>query len=327
MRLPLTPPRLLLAFAAVLCAALPPHAAAQDFPNKMVRIIVPFLAGGPADTATRIVAEGLRELWGQPVIVDNRPGAGGNTGSEMLAKSPPDGYTLGLASNTTSANVTLYKTLPFDTLKSFAYINVNYRDANILVVHPSFPANSVAELIAIAKAKPGELTYSSSGNGTSTHLSGALFNSMAGLKITHVPYRGVPPAIADVIGGQVTMMFASSGVVAPQIRAGKVKALGVTSLKRLPAFPEIPTIAEAALPGFESTTWTGLMAPAGTPPEIIAKISADVLKVQNTPAVRAKLEAAGYEVVLSTPQETTDLIKFEIGKWGELIRASGATVD
>jgi tripartite-type tricarboxylate transporter receptor subunit TctC len=309
------------------CVLATPPARAEDYPAKPVRIIMPFLAGGPADVATRIVAQGLNDLWGQPVIVDNRPGAGGNLGSEMVAKATPDGYTLGIASNTTSANVSLYKTLPFDTLKSFAYISVNYRDANILVVNPSLPVTSVKELIALAKAKPGLLTYSSSGNGTSTHLSGALFNSMAGTKITHVPYKGVPPAITDVISGQVSMMFASSAIVAPFVRDGKLKALGVTGAKHLPAFPDLPTIAEAALPGFESTTWTGFMAPAGTPPEIIAKISSDTIKVLNTPAIRAALEKHGFEVVGSTPQETTDLIKYEIGKWGDLIRASGATVD
>src|SRR5581483_4276083 len=318
----------IIALATLACALLLPiNAGAQDYPNRPVRVIVPFLAGGPADVATRIVAEGLRELWGQAVVIDNRPGAGGNLGSDIVAKAAPDGYTLGLASNTTSANVSLYKTLPFDTLKSFAYINVNYRDANILVVNPSLPVNSVAELIALAKSKPGELTYSSSGNGTSTHLSGALFNSMAGLKITHVPYRGVPPAIAAVLSGEVTMMFASSGIVGPQVKSGRLKALGVTSATRLKNFPEIPTIAEAALPGFESTTWTGFMAPAGTPPELVEKISRDVAKVLDTPNVRTSLENHGFEIVRSTPQQTAELIKYEIGKWGDLIRASGATVD
>jgi tripartite-type tricarboxylate transporter receptor subunit TctC len=317
--------RLALAAFALLAAA--PSLHAQDYPTKPVQVIVPYLAGGPADTAARIVAQGLTERMGQPFVVVNKPGAGGNIGHEAIAQAPHDGYTLGIGGSTTGANVGLYPTLPYDPVKSFAPISIHYRDANILVVHPSSPINSVADLIAAAKAKPGELTFSSSGNGTSTHLSGELFNKMAGVKMTHVPYKGVPPAIADVIGGQVTMMFASSTIVAPQIRAGKLKAIAVTSLKRLPAFPDLQTISEAGLPGFEATTWTGLMAPAGTPPAIIAKLNREVVAVLNSPEVRGKLEGQGFEVVASTPDEMLALIKDDIEKWGGLFRSLGTTVN
>jgi tripartite-type tricarboxylate transporter receptor subunit TctC len=315
------------ALAAITFVAAPALHAQQPYPSKPVQVIVPYLAGGPADVAARIVAQGLSERMGQPFVVINRPGAGGNIGHEAIAQSAPDGYTIGIGGSTTGANVGLYPTLPYDPVRSFAPISIHYRDANILVVHPSSPINSVADLVALAKAKPGELTFSSSGNGTSTHLSGELFNKMAGVKITHVPYKGVPPAIADVMGGQVTMMFASSTIVAAQIKAGKVKPIAVTSLKRLPAFPDLPTISEAGLPGFEATTWTGLMAPAGTPPAIVERLHREVVAVLTAPEARGKLEGQGYEVVASTPDEMAALIKDDIDKWGGLFRALGAKVN
>jgi len=300
---------------------------AHTYPNRPVRIIVPYLAGGPADTATRVVAQGLQERLGQPFVVDNRAGAGGNIGSELIAKAAPDGYTLGIGGNPTGGNVALYKTLPYDPLKSFATISVHYSDANILVVAPNSPIHSVAELIALAKKKPNELTFSSSGNGTSTHLSGALFNSLAGVQITHVPYKGVPPAITDVMGGQVTLMFASASIVSPYIKSGRLKGLAVTGTKRLPIFPDIPTVSEAGLPGFEAISWTGLMAPAGTPPEIIAKLHAGVVATLTSPQVRSSMEGQGFEVVAGTPAEMQEQIRSDIDKWGDLIRATGAKVD
>jgi tripartite-type tricarboxylate transporter receptor subunit TctC len=310
--------------AALLAASTPLFA--QNYPEKPVQVIVPYLAGGPADTAARVVAQGLAERMGQPFVVMNKPGAGGNIGHEAIAQATPDGYTLGIGGNTTGANVGLYATLPYDPLKSFAPISIHYRDANILVVKADSPINSVADLIARAKAKPGEITFSSSGNGTSTHLSGELFNKMAGVTMTHVPYKGVPPAIADVMGGQVTLMFASSTIVAPQIKAGKLKGLGVTSQKRLPMFPDLPTISEAGLPGFEATTWTGLMAPAKTPPAVIAKVHREVVATLNKPEVRAQLEGQGFEVVAGTPEEMQALIREDIDKWGGLFKSLGTKV-
>jgi tripartite-type tricarboxylate transporter receptor subunit TctC len=307
--------------------AVAPPLFAQAYPARTVQIIVPYLAGGPADTATRLVAQALGERLGQPFVVMNKPGAGGNLGSEQLAQSVADGYTLGIGGSTTGANVGLYPTLPYDPLKSFAAISIHYRDANILVVHPTSPVNSVRDLIALAKSKPDGLTFSSSGNGTSTHLAGALFNKMAGVRITHVPYKGVPPAITDVMGGQVTMMFASSTIVAPHIKAGKLKAIAVTSLKRLPAFPDLPTISEAGLDGFEATTWTGLMAPAGTPKEVIDQLNREVVAALSRPEVRGRLEGQGFEVVGGTPAQMQAQIRDDIEKWGGLFRATGAKVD
>lgn len=317
--------RVVLGALALVAVASSPRA--QDYPAKPVQVIVPYLAGGPADTAARTVAQGLAERLGQPFVVLNRPGAGGNIGHEAIAQAPHDGYTVGIGGSTTGANVGLYPTLPYDPLKSFAPISIHYRDANILVVHPTSPINSVADLVALAKAKPGEVTFSSSGNGTSTHLSGELFNKMAGVKMTHVPYKGVPPAIADVIGGQVTLMFASSTIVAPQVKAGKLKAIAVTSLKRLPAFPQLPTISEAGLAGFEATTWTGLMAPAGTPAPVVARLHREVVAVLSAPDVRAKMEAQGFEVVASTPDEMAAQIRDDIDKWGGLFRSLGTKVE
>jgi tripartite-type tricarboxylate transporter receptor subunit TctC len=314
------------ALVAVALAAAPAHAQAP-YPSKPVQLIVPYLAGGPADTAARIVAQGLGERMGQPFVVINRPGAGGNIGHEAIAQSPADGYTVGIGGSTTGANVGLYPSLPYDPLKSFAPISIHYRDANILVVQAGSPIHSVADVIALAKSKPGTVTFSSSGNGTSTHLSGELFNKMAGVKMTHVPYKGVPPAIADVIGGQVTMMFASSTIVAPHIKGGKLKGIAVTSLKRLPAFPELPTISEAGLPGFEATTWTGLMAPAGTPPALVERLHREVVATLNAPEVRGKLEGQGFEVVGSTPAEMLALIRDDIDKWGGLFRSLGTKVE
>ena len=301
--------------------------AAQNYPEKSIRIVTITPAGSPADLIARLLGDKVSAAFRQPVVVESVAGAAGNLAAAHVARATPDGYTLGIGGSTTGANVGLYKSLPYDPLKSFATIAIFYRDANILVVQPSSPVNSVADLIALAKAKPGLLTYSSSGNGTSTHLAGALFNAMAGLDVTHVPYKGVPPAIAAVIGEQVTMMFASSTIVAPQIRAGKVKALAVTGLKRLPAFPDVPTMAEAGLPGFEATTWTGLMAPAGTPAAIVERLHREVVAVLSAPNVRATMESQGFEVVGSTPVEMQDLIRSDIEKWGGLLRSIGAKVE
>jgi tripartite-type tricarboxylate transporter receptor subunit TctC len=319
--------RLLVALAALGALVAAPGAHAQAYPSKPVTLIVPYLAGGPADVAARIVAQGLAERLGQPVVVINRPGAGGNIGHEAIAQSPADGYTIGIGGSTTGTNVGLYPTLPYDPLKSFAPISMHYRDTNILVVHPTSPIRSVADLVALAKSKPGELTFASSGNGTTTHLSGELFNRMAGVRITHVPYKGVPPAVADVMGGQVTMMFGSAAVLAPQIRAGKLKAVAVTSLKRLPAFPDLPTVAEAGLPGFEATGWTGLMAPAATPPALVQRLNREVVAVLASPEGRSKLEAQGFEVAPSTPDEMLALIRSDIDKWGGLFRSLGTKVE
>lgn len=315
------------AIAAIAASLAACGALGQDYPSKPVHVIVPYQAGGRVDLAMRIIGQNLSNQWGQPVIIDNRPGAGGNTGMAQAANAPPDGYTLVSGANPMSANVTLYRNLPFDTLTAFAPITLYYVDANALVVHPSLPVSSVADLVALAKAKPDELTYASSGNGTSLHLSAELFKSMAGVKITHIPYRGVPPAVSDVMGRRVTMMFLGLSIATPYIQSGALKALAVTSEKRFSLLPNLPTLDESGLKGFEASSWAGLLAPAGTPPVIIAKVHRDMVSALNTPEVRSALVKRGFEVVGNSPEEFSAIIKTEIDKWGAIIRATGAKVD
>lgn len=297
----------------------------EPYPSKTIRIIVPFLAGGAADIVARVVAENLSRMLGQPVICDNRPGAGSNIGTEQAAKSPADGYTLLIQGNPLGSNQFLYKTIGYDPLKSFAPIAMHYRDFNILIVHPTFPANSVKDIIALAKQKPGELTFASSGNGTSTHLAGELFNQMAGTKIVHVPYRGVPPAVTDVMGQQVNMMFAGYGVVSGLIKDGKLKGLAVTGSHRLKQAPDVPTVAET-LPGFDATTWTGLFAPAGTPEPIIKQLNAAVNEILQRPEIRHDLEKRGFITEIFTPERVMQEVMRDIRVYGDVIRKTGATL-
>jgi tripartite-type tricarboxylate transporter receptor subunit TctC len=297
-----------------------------DYPNRAVKMIVPYLAGGGADIAARIVGQGLAKLWKQPVVVENLPGAGSNVGLEVGAKSAPDGYTLIVCGSPITANPFLYKRTGYDPLTSFETVTMHYTDVNILVVPPD-GFNSVAELIAAAKAKPDALSYASSGNGTSTHLAAELFKSMAGVKIVHVPYKGVPPALADVMGGRVPMMFANAGAVTTLVNSGKLKGIAVSSSKRIPQFPQLPTIAEAALPGYEATTWSGFLFPAGTPPAIVAKVYRDIVSVLNEPATKQALESRGFTIVGNAPEEFKQVMKDELVKWGALIKATGASLD
>jgi len=298
----------------------------RDYPSKPVRMIVPYLAGGGADVAARIVAQALSKRWNQAVVTDNVPGAGSNLGLEAGAKSAPDGYTLIVCGSPITANPFLFKRTGYDPLTSFETITQHYRDVNILVVPPDGLA-SVQAIIAEAKAHPDALSYASAGNGTSTHLAAELFKSMAGVRIVHIPYRGVPPALTDVMGGRVPMMFANAGAVTSLVKAGKLKAVAVTSRERLPQFPDVPTVAEAALPGYEATTWSGFLFPAGTPPDIVAKVHRDIVDVLNDPATREALESRGFEVVGNTPDAFRQVMKDELVKWGALIKATGASLD
>ena len=308
------------------CVASSPRAQTPEYPAKQIRMIIPYLAGGGADVAARIVAQGLSKNLGQVIVAENVPGAGSNIGLEQGAKSPPDGYTLIVCGSPITANPFLFKRIGYDPLTSFAPVTMHYSDVNILVVAPTGP-NTVQELIAYAKANPDKLSYASAGNGTSTHLAAELFKSMADVKIVHVPYRGVPPALADVMGGQVPMMFANAGAVTQLVKAGKLKALAVTGTKRLASFPAIPTVAESGLPGYEATTWSGFLFPAGTPPEIVAKVHEQIVKVLNTPETRDALEGRGFQVVGNTPDEFRQVMKDELKKWGALIKATGASLD
>ncbi len=303
-------------------------AAAQAYPNHSIRLVVPFAAGGTTDILARAVAQKLTETMGQPVVVDNRAGAGGNIGADIVAKSPPDGYTLVMGTVGTHAiNPSLYAKMPYDHVKDFAPVILVAGVPNVLEVNPSVPVNTVADLIKLAKEKPGQINFASSGNGTSIHLSGELFKTMAGVDMTHIPYKGSAPALADLVGGQVQIMFDNLPSSLPQIKAGKLRAVAVTSLKRAPALPDVPTISESGLPGFEASSWFGVLAPAGTPAPIIAKLNGEINKWIQTPEAREKLLSQGAEAAGGTPEQFVAHIKSETDKWAKVVKASGAKVD
>ena len=297
-------------------------AAAQNYPVKPVRIVVPYPPGGIGDTVTRALAQGLGEQLGQTFVIDNKPGASQMIGAELVARAPADGYTLFLGSVTSLAiNVNSQKKMNYDPAKDFAPVSMAFYSPLYLVVNPSVPAQSVKELIALAKAQPGKLTFASIGQGGSIHLAGELFRSMAGLDMVHVPYKGSAPALTDVIGGQVNLMFDAGVSALPQVRAGKLRALAVTSAKRSSSAPELPTVAEAAnLPGYEATIWFGLVAPAGTPRDIVTRLSQELAKVAQQPALRERFAPQGVELSATTPEEFAAIIKSEIPKWGKVLR-------
>ena len=317
-----------MAAGALLAAfALLSHAQAP-YPTKPIRIVVPFPAGGTTDILARAVAQKLTETLGQSVVVDNRPGAGGNIGAELVAKSPPDGYTLLMGTVGTHAiNPSLYAKMPYDHVKDFVPVILVAGVPNVLVVNPSVPANSVQELIAYIKANPGKVNFASSGSGTSIHLSGELFKTMAGVSMTHVPYKGSTPALTDLMGGQVQLMFDNLPSSLPQIKAGKLRALAVTSAQRASALPDVPTVAEAGLPGFEASSWFGLLAPAGTPKDIVTKLNAEVAKWLATPEAREKLASQGAIAAGQSPDDFTRHIAAETAKWQKVVKESGAKVD
>ncbi len=316
-----------ISLALVLALMLLGQAHAQNaWPAKPIRLIVGFAAGGSTDVTARIIAQALSERLGQPVVVENRGGAGGNIGADAVAKADPDGYTLLMATSSTfAANPNLYKTLPFDVQKDFAPITVTAFIPNLLVVNPSVPANNVAEFITYLKANPEKLNFASAGNGTSQHLSGELFNSLAGVRMTHVAYRGGAPAVSDLLGGQVQVIFAPLVEVIQQVRAEKLRALGITTAKRSPLLPEVPTILES-LPGYEVALWNGLLAPAKTPPDIIERVNRATIEALRSPEVKAKLAEQGSEPVGNTPAEFKAFIDSELIKWRRLVEISGATV-
>lgn len=312
----------------ILISFLPVTALAQVYPSKPIRIVAPFPPGGPADILSRIIGHKLSQSWGQQVIVDNRPGAGGNIGADLVAKAAPDGYTLLLGFVGTHAiNASLYAKMPYDNVKDFEPVSQIAAVTIVLVVHPSVPASSIKELIELAKSKPGQLTFGSPGNGTPQHLAGQLFNTMAGVDMQHVPYKGAVPALTDLLGGQVSMIFSSMPPALPLVKTGKIRALGVTSATRSSAAPLIPTITESGLPGFEVNNWYGILAPRGTPKEIVSKLNAEIVKILNMPDVKESLAVQGAEPVSGTPEQFAAYIKEETEKWAKIVKYSGARLD
>lgn len=301
---------------------------AAQYPSKPIHLIVPFPPGGTTDILARDVAQKLSETWHQQVIVENRPGAGGNIGADLVAKAAPDGYTLVMGTVGTHAiNPSLYKKMPYDHVKDFAPVVLVAGVPNVLVVNPSLPVHSVQELIAYAKANPGKLNFASSGNGTSIHLSGELFKSMTGVEMTHVPYKGSAPALTDLIGGQVQLMFDNLPSSLGFIKAGKLRALAVTSAARSATLPDLPTIAESGLPGFEASSWFGVLAPAGTPRDIVQKVNQAVAAWLDTPDAKQRLLAQGAIPAGGSPEAFAKHIDAETAKWAKVVKASGAHID
>ncbi len=301
---------------------------AQTYPTRAITLIVPFPAGGTTDILGRFVGQALSAAWNQPVVVENRGGAGGNIGAAAVAKAAPDGYTLLVGTVGTHAiNASLYTKMPYDTLKDFAPVTQIASVPNMLVVTPSLPVGSVTELIAYAKANPGKLNMASSGNGTSIHLSGELFKVMTGVDMVHVPYKGSAPALNDLMGGQVQLMFDNMPSALPQVKGGTLKALAVTTATRSPAMPDLPTVAEAGVPGFEASSWFGVFAPAGTPKEIVAKLQTEIARILKSPEMTERLAQQGAVAVGNTPDEFGAYVQSELVKWAGVVKASGARVD
>jgi len=296
---------------------------AQTYPTKPVRLIVPFSAGGGADIVARAIAQKLGDALAQQVVVDNRTGAAAIIGTELAAKSAPDGYTLILGqTGPNSINPGLYERLPYDPLKDFAPITLATTYPYVLVVHPSIPAKTVKELIALAKAKPNQLSFASAGNGAANHLAAELFKSMAGIQMVHVPYKASAPALIDVLGGHVSMMLDPVITAMPHVKLGKLRALGVTSLQRTPVAKDLPTFAETGLPGFEAIGWHGILAPAGTPREIIMRLSSEIVTVLRTPDIRNRFAEQGAEPVGNTPEQFLEFLKSDLTKWAKVIKAA-----
>ena len=309
------------------CAAACGSAHAQTtssaaYPSKPIRIIVPFAPGGPNDILGRLIAQRFTETWGQQAIVENRAGAGTIIGTDVVAKAPPDGYTLLITSTSTATTPSLVKKLPYDTLRDLAPVVLMAASPNLLVVHPSLPAKSVKELIAVAKARPGEVAFGSGGNGTSTHLAGEILRVRSGAKMVHVPYKGAGPSTVGVLSGEVSWMFGSILPLMPYMKAGRLRALGVSSLKRASVLPEVPTVAES-LPGFEASPWHGVSVPAGTPRDIVAKLNQEIARILNAPDVRSRMAAEGTEILTGTPEQFGAFMKADVEKWAKVIREAG----
>lgn len=318
------------AATAILLGAAAGVAAAQgaaNYPSKPIRYIVGYTPGGTADMLARAVGQKLTEAWGHQVIVENRPGAGTNIGTEIAAKSPPDGYTLFMPTVANAINPTLYPKLTYDPIRDFAYVMNFAKVPGILVVHPSVPVKNAKELVALARARPNELRHGSTGIGSPHHLAGEIFKTMAGVKMIHVPYKGATPAIADVVAGHIEVYFGAMVSTLPHAKSGRLRALGVTSTKRVAAAPDVATLDEQGLKGFETGSWFGMAVPAGTSRDIIMKLHAEAARAIAAPELRKRMSAEGAEFVGDTPEQFTAFLKGEIAKWGKAVKASGAKVD
>ncbi|HEX2198992.1 MAG TPA: tripartite tricarboxylate transporter substrate binding protein [Burkholderiales bacterium] len=317
-------------FLAVIAAVfiLPPAVLGQTFPSKTVRILCPFPPGGGVDITARALAHELSSLLGQSVIVENRPGAGGNVAAAEVARSAPDGHTLFVTLNALHAiSPHLYAKLPFDAMKDFSFITPLVSFNNVLVVSPAAPFRSVGELIELAKRQPGKLTFASSGNGTNIHLVGELFKSRAGIDMVHVPYKGSAPALTDLMGGSVTMMFDTIPSAVSHIKGGKLRALGVTGAQRSPLFPDVPTIAESGLPGYEVVSWYGLIGPAGIPAPIVGRLNAEATKAAQSAGFRGRMEPLGFDIVTAAPEKMVEMLQADSARWAAVIKAAGVTIN
>lgn len=315
-------------FSGVLFTALAGLAQAQTFPTKPIRLICPFPPGGAVDIASRAIAAELSKTLGQPVTVENRPGAGGNIGGAEAVRSAPDGHTLFMTTSGIQAiNPALYKKMPFDPNKELLPVSALVSLSNVLVVHPSVKASSVGELLALAKAQPGVITFASSGNGTSIHMSGEMFKQMTAIDMVHVPYKGSAPALTDLLGGQVNIMFDNIPSALPHIKNGKLRALATTGARRDPALPDLPTVAEAGVPGYESGVWFGLAVPAGTPREIVNKLADESIKGTRSPDFVRRMTELGYVIIGSRPEQMAEMIRAEVNRWGPVVRKSGASAE
>jgi tripartite-type tricarboxylate transporter receptor subunit TctC len=315
-------------FAIAVTLLIAHGASAQTFPSKALRIVVPFTPAGAVDIAARATANEMTKVLGQPVAVENKPGAGGNLGALDVARSAPDGYSMVISTSGIQAiNPALYSKMPLDVNKELAPVAPLVALSNVLVVHPSVPARSVKEVIALAKKDPGKLTYASSGNGTSIHMSGAMFTQLTGTDIVHIPYKGSAPAITDLLAGQTNMMFDNIPSALPHIKAGKLIALATTGAKRDPSLPDLPTIAEAGVAGYESGVWFGLMVPAATPKDIIGKLNAAAVQATKSPEFIKRMTDLGYSIIPGSPDDMAAMIKTELARWAPIVKASGAKVD
>ena len=319
----------MLVHALALCALLIPlHAVAQTWPSKPVRVIVPYPAGGTSDILARTLGQKLTEIWGQPIVVENKPGANGNVGADLVAKAPADGYTLLLCDvGALAISPSVYTSLAFDPNKDFAPVTMVAYSPHILAVNPELPVKSVKELIELAKAKPGKLNYAASSVASAPHLAGVDFASRAGITWAYIPYKGGAQAITDVIGGQADVLFNGMLATYPHVKSGKLRILAVSSANRMAAIPEVPTVAESGVPGFETGSWQGVLAPAGTPREVVARINADYARVLNTPEMRDKLSGQGAEVRVNTPETFAVFLRDETARWAKVVSANGVKLE